>query len=117
MPKHFPQQAKTPIQSPGDRLIDTVTLNQQEAIDGVEAAGHALACGLEAAQREIADFVSERIRQDLDTQHALLLCRTLHEVQQVQFDFLRRAVGQYGGEATRLLQIGGRIAARSLDRA
>jgi hypothetical protein len=115
MSKRFAAAAET-IRSPQDRLIDTVTVNQQEAIESLEAAGQALAVGLEAAQREIADFVTERIRQDLEAQHALMRCRNLREWQDIQFGFLRTAIGQYGGEATRLIEIGGRIAGRSLDR-
>ena len=60
------------IESPQDRLIDSVTASQQEAIDTVESAGKAAVEGVGLAQRAFADFVAERIRQDFATQRALL---------------------------------------------
>ena len=71
---------------------------------------------LSRAQAEISDFVAERIRQDLDTQQAFLRCRSLDEVRDVQFNFLRTALDQYGGEAAKLVRLGGEVAAQSLDR-
>jgi hypothetical protein len=109
--------ATEPIESVEDRLIDTVTATQQEAIDTIESAGQAMFDVLSRAQAEITDFVAERIRQDLDTQQAFLRCRSLDEVRDLQVNFLRTALDQYGVEAARLMRLGGEVAARSLDRA
>ena len=104
------------IESLQDRLIDTVTVSQQEALETIESASSAVLEALSRAQAEISDFVAERIRQDLDTQQAFLRCRSLDEVRDVQFNFLRTALDQYGGEAAKLVRLGGEVAARSLDR-
>ena len=104
------------IESLQDRLIDTVTVSQQEALETIESASSAVFEALSRAQAEISDFVAERIRQDLDTQQAFLRCRSLDEVRDVQFNFLRTALDQYGGEAAKLVRLGGEVAARSLDR-
>ena len=104
------------IESLQDRLIDTVTVGQQEALETIESAGSAVFEALSRAQAEISDFVAERIRQDLDTQQAFLRCRSLDEVRDVQFNFLRTALDQYGGEAAKLVRLGGEVAAKSLDR-
>ena len=34
----------------------------------------------------------------------------------MQFNFLRTALDQYGGEAAKLVRLGGEVAAKSLDR-
>lgn len=104
------------IESNADRLIDAVTAGQQEAIETIESASQAVIDVFTRARAEISDFVAERIRQDLDTQQAFLRCRNFDEVRDVQVQYLRTALDQYGGEVARLVRLGGEVAARSLDR-
>jgi len=99
-----------------DRLIDTVTATQQEAIETLESAGQVFFSTVTRVQEEVAGFLAERIRQDLDTQQALLRCRTLHDVRDVQASFVRTALGQYGDEVAKLVRMGSEVAAKSLDR-
>lgn len=99
-----------PIASTEDRIIDTLTLSQQEALEAAEIAGRTVFAGLTLMQAEIAEFVSERIREDLDAQNDLLRCRNLAEVREVQGRFLRRAFDQYAQETSRLMRLGGAIA-------
>jgi hypothetical protein len=108
------------LRSIQDRMIDAVTLHQQDALDNVELAGHALVAGVERAHRGIAEFLSQKIRDDLDTHRALLRCRSFGEMRDLQVRYLCTAVGQFGDEAVRLMQIGtdigNEIASRSLER-
>ena len=104
------------IASPQDQLIDTVTASQQEVLETAEAAGQAMYQGLTQVQRGIADFVAERIRQDMGTQQEFLRCRSMDDVREVQARFFRTAIDQYSAEASRLLKLGGDLAGRSLDR-
>lgn len=94
------------IGSAADTVIDRVTITQQQAIEGVETAGAAVLAGLNRVQREMADFVAERVRQDMETQARLLRCRSLDEVRDLQMRFFRTAVDQYAAEAARLMAIG-----------
>lgn len=48
-----------------------------------------------------ARFLTERLHQDLDTQKALLACKTPAELLQVQSAFLKSALAQYTAYATR----------------
>ena len=105
------------IESVQDRLIDTVTATQQEAIETIELASQAMLEMFSIARVEIADFVAERIRQDLDAQQAFLRCRSLDEVRDLQVQFVRTALDQYGGEAAKLMRLGGEVATRTLERA
>ena len=66
-------------------------------------------------QKEIAGFVSERIRQDLQTQQELLACRTLDDVREVQSRFMQSTIDQYSAEASKLMRLGAEIATRSLE--
>jgi hypothetical protein len=104
------------VESIQDRIIDSITASQQEVIETFETTGHTLFEGLTRTRQEIADFLAERIRQDFDTQQALLRCRSYDEVREVQARFLQTALDQYGSEATRLIRLGGELATRGLER-
>ena len=47
-------------------------------------------------------FMMERLQQDLETQKALLTCKTPMELLEVQSDFIKTAMEQYADEAMRL---------------
>jgi hypothetical protein len=114
--QHKAQEAASEIASAQDMLIDEMTASQQEALETVEAAGRAVFDGMSRVQHEIADFVAERIRQDIEAQQELLRCRTLDDVRQVQARFFRTAFDQYAAEASRLLRLSGEMAVRSMER-
>jgi uncharacterized protein Yka (UPF0111/DUF47 family) len=80
--------------------IAVATKTQQQAVDSIERASASMLTGATEMQKEIAGFVSERIRQDLETQQELLSCRTLEEVGEVQSRFFRTTLDQYSAEAT-----------------
>jgi hypothetical protein len=104
------------IESAENRIIDQVTLNQQQTLERIEAASSAMLDSWERSRDEITDFIAERIRQDIETQAALMRCRNLGEVGAVQARFIGTAVAQYGAEVQRLLDIGRDLAARSLGK-
>ena len=99
-----------------DHIIDTVVVGQQEVLDTLESATLAVVEGVSRTQWEIADFLARRIREDLDTQQALMRCRSFDELADVQTKFLRTAVDEYGDEASRLLKLGGELAVRTLEK-
>lgn len=110
---------KTPdpeVESPADKVIDTVTHTQQEALQAMEVAGTTLLTGLNEMQREIADFVAKRIREDMETQQDLLRCRNLDDVRAVQTRFFRNAMEHYSTETTRLMKLGSDLMARASER-
>ena len=50
-------------------------------------------------------FVTNRLEQDIETQKALLQCKTPSELIEVQSAFFKAALEQYSSEATRLFQM------------
>ena len=62
----------------------------QQAIETMERAGASLLTGMTEIQKEIAEFVSDRIRQDMESQQELLRYRTIDEVREVQTRFSAR---------------------------
>ncbi|MFO1209100.1 MAG: phasin family protein [Amaricoccus sp.] len=109
-------EAMEAIESVEDRIIDRVTAEQQELLEAVEATGQAVIEGTDSTRESLVDFVSERIRQNLDAQAALLRCQSFGEVRAIQSRYLKTAVDQYAGEASRLIALGRAVAAKSLVR-
>jgi hypothetical protein len=72
--------------------------------------------GLAQAQKGVTDFVGARIRNDIDTQRALLGCRSLEDVRDVQSRFFRNAMTQYSEEVARLMKLGSEVTQRAFDR-
>lgn len=54
---------------------------------------------------EVISFVAERIQEDVKTQHEILHCKTLTELQQAQAAFLERAYVQYTVETGKLIKM------------
>ncbi len=112
----MPDEPAEDLGSPADTVIDAVTQSQQDVIDTVEAAQVSMLANLTRVQREMADFVSERLRKDMEAQQDLLRCKSFDEIRSVQSSFFRTAVDQYAQEATRLFRLGSEIIVRPRDR-
>lgn len=54
---------------------------------------------------ESARFMMERLQADLETQQALLACRTPADIMEVQANFVNTAMQQYAQEAARLMDM------------
>ncbi len=52
-----------------------------------------------------AEFVMKRLRHDLETQQALLNCKSPTELLQIQSDFYQTAMQQYSEEAVHLFKM------------
>jgi hypothetical protein len=99
-----------------DNMLETVVSGQAGAVHAVESTGHAVLEGMARVQKEVVDFVSTRIRQDMETQKELLRCRNFDELREVQTRFLKTAMDQYAAESKRLMQLGSEVFARSANR-
>ena len=103
------------------RAAEAATANlaaaQQRGIQSAERAGSTVMEGFARAQKQIADFVTERLRHDIDAQTALLRCRSLEDVHDVQQRFIKTAMDQYSAEATRMVKLSGDVASRALENA
>ncbi len=53
---------------------------------------------------ELASFVAERIREDVKTQHEILHCKSVAEMQAIQAAFMERAYVQYTVETGKLIE-------------
>ncbi|SFC49601.1 phasin family protein [Tropicimonas isoalkanivorans] len=54
---------------------------------------------------EVTQFVSERIRADIETQQEILQCRDPIELREIQGRYLKTAFDQYSAETGRLIRL------------
>ncbi|MFY0692146.1 MAG: phasin family protein [Paracoccaceae bacterium] len=66
---------------------------------------------------ESARFVSDRFKQDLETQKALLDCKSPTDLMRVQSEFYQKAIEQYAAETTRMIEMMSKATQQSLDEA
>ncbi|MEY8098935.1 phasin family protein [Falsihalocynthiibacter sp. S25ZX9] len=62
---------------------------------------------------EITSFVAERIKEDVQTQHALLHCKSISEAQRLQAQFMQKAFDQYQVETGKLIEMSGEMAVKA----
>lgn len=55
---------------------------------------------------EVIDFIADRIKEDVKTQHELLHLEDMHDLQRAQMAFMERAYVQYTAEAGKLIKMG-----------
>jgi hypothetical protein len=97
-------QSKT-TQKAGDAVAEAmanVTRVQAAAMGPLAWMGPAGMEAFNATVTEMSDFVSRRLHKDIETQKALLTCKTVDEVQEVQSSAVREAFEDYREETERL---------------
>ncbi len=96
-----------------------------EAIDSATATGAAVMQQLEDAglgplhwmgtawfekmsdmNNQILGFMAERIKEDVETQQALLQCKGAEDLQRTQLAFMEKAHAQYTDETGKLIKMG-----------
>ncbi|WP_299410117.1 phasin family protein [uncultured Roseobacter sp.] len=54
---------------------------------------------------EVAGFIAERIKEDVKTQHKMLHCKNVGELQHIQGEFIQKAIDQYQAETGKLVEM------------
>jgi hypothetical protein len=58
---------------------------------------------------EVVSFVADRIKEDVKTQHEILHCKNVGELQHIQAQFIQKAIDQYQAETGKLVEMSGKI--------
>ena len=61
---------------------------------------------------EVISFMAERIKEDVKTQHQILHCKNVVELQQIQSEFVQKAVEQYQAESGKLVELSSKAFAK-----
>ena len=97
----------------GDKAVETVS-PMSTLIEAMQSTNTNLTAGfgpdwLEAMSNvghEMLTFMSERVKQDIQTQHELLQAKGIAEVQEIQAEFLKKAQSDYAAEMAKLVDLG-----------
>lgn len=76
--------------------------------------GKAMAEGMSGLGSEVLKFVAERITEDVKTQHEILNCKDVAQLQHIQARFLQKAVDQYTAETGKLVKMSDELVSAAL---
>lgn len=88
-----------------DGSSDAITTLRRAGVEDAMGFGTAWAAMVSDLSAEMLGFLSDRIREDLKTQHRLFHCRDAHELREIQAEFLQRAIDQYQAETGKLIEM------------
>lgn len=95
------QDTSTPTTSQADRAAADLG-----GFEALAATGTAWGAAFHACTEEMARFLAHRLDRDMQAQQALLACRDLDALREIQESFLREAINDYQEETGRLAEIG-----------
>ncbi len=86
----------------------------RNALTALQDAGFGNMVGMSAAwaetlsdmSAEVLSFMAERIKEDVHTQHEILHCKDVSELQHIQSRFVQKAMDQYQDETGKLVEMG-----------
>ena len=80
-----------------------------DTIAAMIRANQALVEGMTAMQREILEFGSARLREDLKTQEEMSHCTDMQEAFRLQADFAQDAMRHYAEQTAKLIELSNKI--------
>ncbi|MFD1343922.1 phasin family protein [Litorisediminicola beolgyonensis] len=96
--------AAKPTVDPTEMMSDAAAL-QAYGFNTVAGMSVAWAEALSEMGSEVLSFVAHRIKEDVKTQHQILHCRDVGELQKIQAEFLQTAIDQYRAETGKLFEL------------
>ncbi|EEB82490.1 phasin family protein [Roseobacter sp. GAI101] len=99
-------QTQTPKTSSATDPFSAMTQIQKAGFGSMMGMGTAWVEALSDMSAEMADFVAERIKEDVKVQHELLHCKNVANLQHIRGQYLQRAIDQYQAETSKLVEMG-----------
>ena len=88
------------------RMANDAAAMQDQGMKAMSRMGLAWAESLSDLSSEVLSFVADRIQEDVKTQHKMLHCKNVAELQHIQAEFVQKAIDQYTAESGRLVKMG-----------
>lgn len=95
------QAPKTELETTPNAIFDL----QKAGLGNMMGIGGAWVEALSDMGAEVLAFVADRIKEDVKTQHEILHCKDLAELQNIQARFLQKAIDQYQAETGKLVEM------------
>ncbi|WP_299547442.1 phasin family protein [uncultured Tateyamaria sp.] len=99
-------EAASSEENPATKIAGDVSALQDQSLKMMSQMGLAWVEGMSDLGSEVLSFVADRIKEDVKTQHKMLHCKNVNELQNIQSEFLQTAIDQYTAETGKLVQMG-----------
>jgi hypothetical protein len=99
-----PTQDQTPTAA--DAPFGAIKQLQDAGLGSMIGMGTAWVEAISDISAEVAHFVAERIKEDVKTQHEILHCQNVADLQHIQAQFIQKAMDQYQAETGKLVEMG-----------
>ena len=101
--------ATKPQSEPESSALDAIAALQASGFGNMMGVGTAWAEAFSDMSAEFLGFLAERIKEDVKTQHKVLHCKDMQELQHIQAEFVQTAIDQYQDETGKLMEMGSTI--------
>ncbi|MCF2870401.1 phasin family protein [Octadecabacter sp. G9-8] len=98
--------AQDTTQTDAKAPVKTMPQLQDTALSNMMGMGTFWIEAVSEMSAEVVQFVAERIKEDVKTQHEILHCRNAADLQHIQAQFLQKAMDQYQAETGKLVEMG-----------
>ena len=105
MPKPQTPDQSTPATDPLMERWKGIAEVQTEGLKALTGMNTVWLEALNEMGSEVMTFVSDRIKEDVKTQHRLLHCKSPVELQAIQAEFLQDTIEQYQAETGKLINM------------
>ena len=86
--------------------LTALTKLQEAGLGNMLGMGTAWMEAMGDMSAEMAGFIAERIKEDVKTQHEILHCKNVADLQHIQARFIQKAMDQYQAETGKLVEMG-----------
>ena len=90
---------------PGAEMTSDLATLQSLGFNQMSVFGTAWIEALSDMGSEVVSFVADRIREDVKTQHEILHCEDIAELQHIHAQFVQKAIDQYTAETGKLVEM------------
>lgn len=97
--------AASSVEAEVTKVAGDVAALQDQSFKMMSQMGLAWVEGMSELGSEVLSFVADRIKEDVKTQHKMLHCKDVTELQNIQAEFLQTAMDQYAAETGKLVQM------------
>ena len=94
-----------PTSQSGNNPVNAFTQLQEAGLGNLMGLGTTWLEAISDLGAEVAGFIAERIKEDVKTQHEILHCKNVADLQDIQAQFIQRAMDQYHAETGKLVEM------------
>ena len=99
------KKSETEKTTPAEAPMQAVAKLQEAGFTNLMGMGTAWMEAMSEMSAELANFVAERIKEDVKTQHEILNCKNVADLQHIQAKFVQKAIDQYQAETGKLVEM------------